>query len=541
MSKNDELISKLSTLSEEEELIFLYYYCEVSKHSLLVDGETGSYAQYQNVSKVAKSLFLPFEMSRQKFNRSAPEIMRMSQQAKLLQNAGETYLPRTMKKKKEAIKKIADKGGLPDAPKAPHVMSHWTHKEFVAGKTTIKETKVTWHRFLLNNMVTMQSLRKHWINKKQLYIEIEIPQYFGNPLSSTMMLIDQFGNPILPQDHADITGGFADSLKAQFGDDYGKPCEKFVINYAQEQDTNEWFSLEACRPGFYLQKGMTRNADGEDCPYKELHVITKEYVEVDEEDQDEITPEAMSPTFGAGLVWSNHPVPALPSPGGPPTPPAPTPAHPVPPVSPSFPRTHPPALASLNAASGPRTPPTAVASHGGHTTLPSHRPSQKKKQPPPATERTNNATGNGSAFDMEKLFQMMNGFGQKLNEIDSQNKAWQHEQEQKVAEMVSNQTHFNHEQQQHQLQNQTQVNALSQVITSQTASRPNHKRDYCGDMMSHHSKRSRPANYIDTSSGGDDASMVSNENFSDASQELSKILHDDYMNLKPVAKPAGQV
>ena len=73
MSKTDELKSKLSTLSEEEELIFLYYYCEVSKHSLLVDGETGSYAQYQNVSKVAKSLFLPFEMSRQKFDRSAPD------------------------------------------------------------------------------------------------------------------------------------------------------------------------------------------------------------------------------------------------------------------------------------------------------------------------------------------------------------------------------------------------------------------------------------------------------------------------------------
>lgn len=460
--------------------------------------------------------------------------MKMSQQAKQLKSSYTgAFLSRNMKKKRDEIVKQVSKMDLADAPAAPHVSSTWIHKEFVPGKQTTVSFEVTFHRFLLSNMVTMKSLRKQWIDGKQLYIEIDYPEYFVNPVSTAKMLVDEKGNVAMAQDQVHMASGFEQDLSTRFGDD-AKPCAKFLIKYEKEQVQNEWFILGPGRPGFYLQKGKTKNADGEDCPYKELHVVTKEYIEEEEDEyEEEMTPEAPeAPVFDSSCYWGNNVAPSdhVGHQNGGHGAPKPPPPPPVPHQSNTYPQA-PSTLPTVPPSNGPNrfTPmslptvheasPIAAPNAGGaHQNHYAHHVPQPPAPPAPPANGV-------SPQDLGQMFQMLTMITQQQNEMSNRFEGLNNH----VAGLSSNfgnlQSKVAHvEREQHmsknqQNQSQTQVDVLSAQVAQNKASRPHQKRiasDISDDRSA--SKRIRPSTI--ESENGEDEDMLSHfEGFEDASQE----------------------
>ena len=154
----------------------------------------------------------------------------------------------------------------------------WRHSENKPPLITV----VTWKRYLLSNLVCKQNIQVDWINAKTLQISIEYPRAFANSCVVEEMLTDELGNPLMENEIPLIVEGF-ETHKDRNRNEDGKIITSWRIKYDSEQDKEQFFKFSPDHPGVYLEDLCVKNDDGQQCPFKELHIVTKQKVEVEEE------------------------------------------------------------------------------------------------------------------------------------------------------------------------------------------------------------------------------------------------------------------
>ena len=114
----------LSKLSEQEQLIFLFYYFEVSIHPFINDKQIGSSRHHQILSRIVSlTPKVPFPIPRQTFLRKAKEMKVTAAQVKATGSDPTVNLFPTMKKKSDQIKSAASATTYLETPQTMYLSS----------------------------------------------------------------------------------------------------------------------------------------------------------------------------------------------------------------------------------------------------------------------------------------------------------------------------------------------------------------------------------------------------------------------------------
>ena len=288
MSTNEQTQSEtdISKLSEQEQLIFLFYFFEVSSHLFIQADQTGSNNHRRIITTIASlTPKIPFGMSRSTFKRKANEMRVSAAAAKRTVADPTVNLSQKMKQKAEQVKNSAGGSATADTPQTMFLSSTFPVREWHNGEAKVM-TLVSFKRFLLPQIVCESDISFEWIDPKHLRIAITYPKAFANSCIVQEMLVDAEGKPLMPNEVPLMVEGFEQHKKNYANPNTGEMETSWIITYDQDQDTEKFFKFSDDHEGFYLEKLTMKNKDGELCPYKELHVVTMTLIVMKEERQE---------------------------------------------------------------------------------------------------------------------------------------------------------------------------------------------------------------------------------------------------------------